>query len=88
MADIRTQLRQLIDEQKIDSRLKTGRVTHPTLNLERTFCVVCGKPKGWVSTATYEFIRANNVVVICEQCDADMGALPLPKANIKEIPNG
>lgn len=88
MVDIRTQLRQLINENKIDSRLKSGRVTHPTLNMERTYCVNCGKPKGWVSTETYEFIRANNVVVICETCEVEFGGLSLPTADIKEIPNG
>jgi hypothetical protein len=85
MADFRTELRKLIDEHKVDSRLRSGRVTHPTLNMERTYCVVCGKPKGWVSTETYNYVKMNNIVVICDDCDHAMGSLPLPKANIKEV---
>jgi hypothetical protein len=83
-------LLELMDTQKIDSRLKgyNGLVTHPVLNAERTFCIVCGKEKGWVSMESSEFIRANNIIVICDNCEADLGALPLPMANIEEVDIG
>lgn len=70
----------------VDSRLLgfNVRVTHPTLPLERCYCVNCGKPKGWVSTENMEFIRSNQVIVICDDCDEKMGTLPLAKLNIEE----
>lgn len=68
-----------------DSRLKYKKITHPTENLERTFCVVCAKPKGWVTTESSKYIAASNIIVICDECAACMGDLKLPKADIKEV---
>jgi hypothetical protein len=81
------QLLELMNTGKIDSRMKGyhGLNTHPTLNAERTYCVVCGKPKGWVSKESYEFIQINNVVIICDDCTIQLGALPLEIAPIDEI---
>jgi hypothetical protein len=81
------QLLELMNTQKIDSRMKgyRGLTTHPVLNAERTYCVVCFKPYGWVSTESAEFIRVNNVVVICDECTIIMGALDLPIAPIEEV---
>lgn len=70
---------------KLDSRLSFTRVTHPTLPLERTFCVNCGKPKGWVSTESFDFISANQIIVICDDCESSLGEVPLIRANIEEI---
>lgn len=70
-----------------DSRLKTIRITHPTLPLERTFCIKCGRPYGWVSTESYSFISVGEVVVICEICEEAMnklGGVPLVKAADKD----
>jgi hypothetical protein len=72
---------------KEDSRLKgyQVRITHPTLPLVRTFCVNCGRPKGWVSDESYEFIKAQQIIVICDQCEAEVGAPPeLEVAPIRE----
>lgn len=77
-----------------DSRLKgyRGKITHPTLPLERTFCTNCGAPFGWVSTESYAFIEAGEVVVFCNDCEARMqllGGVPLKVAapdNATEIP--
>lgn len=73
-----------------DSRLKgyNGNVTHPTLNMERTYCNSCGRPKGWVSMETSEFIKVHNVIVICELCEEKynkMGGVPFEKAPVQEI---
>ena len=79
-----------INDGLVDSRLKGhhGTVTHPTENLERTYCVFCGAPMGGVSQDSGEFIRANNVVVVCRRCDDNMrekyGPLPLLEAPIQE----
>jgi hypothetical protein len=75
---------------KEDSRLKGSGsvVTHPTLPLERTYCVSCGAPKGWVSVESGEFIRCNNVIVICDLCEEKynaMGGIPLVQAPIQEF---
>jgi len=69
----------------LDSRLKYGGRMHPTLPLERTFCINCGAEKGWVSSETYDYIRVNNVIVICDVCHEKLGKLQLPEANIKEM---
>lgn len=77
-----------------DSRLKGyfGKVTHPTLPLERTYCSKCGAPFGWVTAESYEFISAGEVVVFCNACEAGMaklGGVPLVPAapdNATEIP--
>ena len=73
----------------IDSRLKgyTNRVTHPTLPLERTFCSHCGRPKGWVSVESYEFIKAAQIIVLCDDCEeklTQLGPLPLEELKIPE----
>ena len=53
-----------------DSRLKghRSRVTHPVLQLERTFCANCGRPWGWASQDSSEHIAAAEIVVFCEDC--------------------
>jgi hypothetical protein len=78
-------LKSAFDLKTEDSRLKYNRVTHPTLPLERTYCVVCAKPKGWVTTESSEYIRANNIIVICEDCSSAMGSMPLQEVDIKEV---
>jgi hypothetical protein len=83
LADIRD-----INEGKVDSRLATTRITHPTLPLERTFCSFCGKPKGWVSQDSGDFIAAENVVVVCDACnekfEAKLGKIPGEEAPVQE----
>ncbi len=71
-----------------DSRLKgyAGKVTHPTLPLERTYCANCGKPYGWVSTESYAFIEVMEIIVICDECDEKLGKLPLVEAKIAHVP--
>jgi hypothetical protein len=70
-----------------DSRLKgyNRQVTHPTLPLQRTYCANCGKPRGWVTTETYKFIEAQQIIVICDACEATLGGLPLAKVEIPEV---
>lgn len=79
------ELSQLASEGKIDSRMKDAKVTHPRFNMERCYCCVCGNPKGYVSTESAEFIRVMNIIVVCDDCEASFGELPLPKADIKDI---
>lgn len=68
-----------------DSRLKYKKITHPTLNMERTFCVMCSKPKGWVTTDSFEFIKANNIIVVCDECAAAFGPMGLQEAPVQEV---
>jgi hypothetical protein len=74
---------------KLDSRVKeTSRssvTTHSIYALERTFCVVCGKEKGWVSQTSSKYIAASNIIVICDRCELLFGNLPLRKADIHEV---
>lgn len=60
-----------------DSRLKgyNGKITHPTLPLERTFCSKCGAPFGWVSTESYHYIEIGAVTVFCNDCEQGMNAI-------------
>src|SRR5258708_3231028 len=86
----------LINEGRVDSRLERGKVTHPTLPLERTFCVFCGRPKGWVTQASSEFIEAQNIVVGCDSCNEKFnqkmgplpGEAPIPEIQLKDAEIG
>ena len=78
-----------------DGRLKGyhGKVTHPTLPLERSYCSHCGAPYGWVSEESSQLIAAAEVIVFCQQCEHDMntklGPVPLKAAgdqNTTDIP--
>jgi hypothetical protein len=73
------------NEGKLDSRLKTATVTHPTFPLERTYCVICGEPRGWVSQESSKYIAVSNIFLICDDCENQFGKPPLPEADIKEI---
>lgn len=55
-----------------DSRTKGRKVTHPTMNMERTYCMNCGAPYGWVTMESSQYIAANEVIVFCEKCDEEM----------------
>ncbi len=69
----------------MDSRLKgyAGRVTHPTLALERAYCTICGRPYGWVSTESYVHVAPEEVLVVCDACDERYGRMPLPELQLK-----
>jgi len=69
----------------MDSRLKgyAGRVTHPTLPLERAYCTICGRPYGWVSMESYEHVAPEEVIVVCDGCDERYGRMPLPELELK-----
>lgn len=87
---------QIINEGRVDSRLDRAKVTHPTLPLERTFCAFCGKPKGWVSQDSGDYIAANNVVVVCDNCNEKFnkslgplpGEVPVPEIQLKDVEIG
>ena len=75
---------------KVDSRAKGSAghpvVTHPTFALERTYCVICMRPYGYVSQESFKYIQANNIVVVCDDCIFSMGEPPLQEAYIEHIP--
>jgi hypothetical protein len=54
-----------------DSRLKNYRfaVTHPTMNIERTYCFLCGRPWGWTSKEGSQLSAPAHIVVTCDACD-------------------
>src|SRR3954470_519867 len=76
-----------------DSRLKgyNGNVTHPTLPLCRTYCTNCGKPFGWVSVESYEFVECGEVIVMCNDCEemirTKLGGIPMQVAAPDEATN-
>jgi len=74
-----------LDLKTEDSRLKYSQITHPTQPYERTFCVVCCKPKGWVTVESYNTIKASNIIVICDDCASFMGPTGLQEAPIQEV---
>lgn len=79
----------LIDEQKVDSRARHTNLTipktHATLPMEQVYCVQCGAPYGWVTIDSANFIRAENIVVFCDKCEAAFGKPPLVEANVNKI---
>ncbi len=62
-----------------DSRLQIIQVSDPSGLNERTFCICCGKPQGWVSKDSSQLVAPAHVVVTCDDCDMRLGALPLEK---------
>jgi len=72
-----------------DSRLKHNKVRHPRFPyLIRTYCSVCGKEHGYVAEESYAYIEAQEVIVICNDCDElirqKLGAVPLKVAATNE----
>jgi hypothetical protein len=67
-----------------DSRLQgfNGAQTHPVLPYERTFCANCGKPWGWTTHESSEFIAAAEIVVVCDECFESLNA----KERNRQIP--
>ncbi len=53
-----------------DSRLNGVRqeVTHSVLPYERTYCANCGKPWGWTTQDSSQFIAAAEIIVVCDEC--------------------
>lgn len=80
----------LINEGLVDSRAKETAghplITHPQLKLEMVYCVFCLKPKGWVSQDSFKYIRAQNIIVVCDNCHESNGELPLQRAHIQDTP--
>lgn len=72
---------------QLDSRLHGyfGRETHPTLPLERTYCVFCGCPKGWVTTDSMNFIRATQAIVVCNDCDMTLDKRNMVDLHVQEF---
>jgi len=69
-------LAQQINQEKLDSRLKYKQVTHATQPYERVYCILCSAPHGWVSQESYKFIKASNIIVICDDCIEGLGQEP------------
>lgn len=57
--------------------------THPRFAFQRCYCVVCGKPDGWVSMESYALIAAGNVICVCNDCHETCGNLQLPEAHLE-----
>lgn len=67
-----------------DSRMAGhhGKVTHPTMPLERTYCVNCGRPWGWCGGEK----PPDHIRVICDPCfDAMNEAAQVPTIGL-EVP--
>lgn len=72
-----------------DSRLKgiVREVTHPTMNLERTYCFICGKPWGWTTTESSKMSAPAHIVVSCDDCDAQIiGKVGGGKFPLQQVP--
>lgn len=67
-----------------DSRLQglNGEVTHAVLPYERTYCANCGKPWGWTTQDSSQFIAAAEIVVVCDECFESLNA----KEQARRIP--
>lgn len=79
----------LINAGLVDSRIKgIKKETHATLPLEKAYCIFCGRAGGYTSMESAEFIRANNVIYVCDDCVLTNGEPPLIKAPVTEIKNG
>jgi hypothetical protein len=81
----RQEIQRVCDNKSEDSRLKFTRVTHPHFAYERTYCIVCGKPKGHVSVESSQSISPTNVILICDDCICTYGPPDLPRANIEGL---
>lgn len=59
-----------------DSRLQgfSGEVTHAVLPYERTYCANCGKPWGWTSQESSQYIAAAEITVVCDECFQSLNA--------------
>jgi len=76
-----------------DSRLNGSGVmiTHSVLPYERTFCSECGKPWGWTTQDSSQFIAAAEVVVYCDVCFEKLNAqagtplVPIPSEELKQL---
>lgn len=66
-----------------DSRNTLIIVSDQSGKFQRAYCYLCGKPAGWVSKESSEFIAPEHIIVTCDQCDADIiakfGDLPFDK---------
>jgi hypothetical protein len=53
-----------------DSRLQgfSGQVTHAVLPYERTYCANCGRPWGWTTKDSSQYIAAAEIIVVCDAC--------------------
>jgi len=51
--------------------------------LERAYCVVCGRAYGWVSVDSFAHVEPEQVIVVCDECDARLGKMPLPELQVK-----
>jgi len=80
----------LIEAGLVDSRVRHTNlnipVIHPTLPLERVYCINCSRPYGWVTTESYSYIAVNNIVVLCDVCEQILGKPQLQEAKIKLVP--
>lgn len=81
----RQEIQKVCDSQSEDSRLKFTRITHPHFAYERTYCIVCSKPRGYVSVESSKSIRPSNVILICDECEYLYGPPNLPRADIKGL---
>jgi len=59
-------------------------VTHAVLPYERTYCANCGKPWGWTTTDSSQFIAAAEIIVICDACFESLNG----KEQSRRIPTG
>ena len=59
-----------------DSRLAgfNREVTHTVLPYERTYCANCGKPWGWTTQDSSQYIAAAEIVVVCDECFESLNA--------------
>lgn len=68
-----------------DSRLQgfSREVTHAVLPYERTYCANCGRPWGWTTTDSSQFIAAAEIVVVCDACFESLNG----KERARQIPS-
>jgi hypothetical protein len=72
-----------------DSRTQRSKITTSDGKYERTYCLMCGRPWGWVSTDTGVTAAPSHIAVTCDDCDQrilSMGGGDISKFPLKPVP--
>jgi len=74
-----------------DSRLQgfSREATHAVLPYERTYCANCGKPWGWTTQESSQYIAAAEIIVVCDDCFESLNgkeqSLRIPETEIARL---
>lgn len=83
----------LINQGLVDSRVKRlAGEKYKTIAAGRwipVYCVLCGKESGAIAAESFEFVRVNSCIRVCDNCATTLGPPPgtveVPKEFIHEL---